>query len=73
MLHKPPSTPKKNNVPPPSLQDLETKMKALVFRFPNYQYLSVCVYQMMKLEGGGLAGCCVCVTLEQVYSVYTTV
>ncbi len=44
-------------------------------RLPTFRYLVLCVYQLMKLDGGRgdvrLRVCdSVCVTLEQVYSVY---
>jgi hypothetical protein len=56
----------------------ENKTKATVVRrwLPNYHFLTLCGYQMMKLEGqvevGGTVGMelYLCVTLEQVYSVF---
>jgi hypothetical protein len=41
---------------------------------PNYLYLALCVYQLIEAEGGWRWECCyVCVTVELVSSLYSTV
>ncbi len=56
------------------VSEYQPKAKAIAARqwFSNYQYLALCVCQLMKMDGGvGCWGGNVTVPVEQVYSVFT--